>query len=61
MRESHVSQLAGHAAATLHNRWFILGGGNNARGCADLVSLDLGPLLRGSLPAADEARSRQAC
>ena len=42
---------AGHASAVLQNRWYILGGGNNARGCTNMVSLDLAPLVSSSSAA----------
>lgn len=32
---------AGHAAAVLGSTLYVVGGGNNARGCADMYSLDL--------------------
>ncbi|RMZ56230.1 hypothetical protein APUTEX25_002420 [Auxenochlorella protothecoides] len=38
---------AGHAAAVLGSTWYIVGGGNNAAGCADMYALDLGVLGRG--------------
>ncbi|KAL6782490.1 hypothetical protein ACKKBG_A06980 [Auxenochlorella protothecoides x Auxenochlorella symbiontica] len=38
---------AGHAAAVLGSTWYIVGGGNNAAGCADMYALDLGGLGRG--------------
>lgn len=51
---------AGHAAAVLGSTLYIVGGGNNARGCADMYALDIsnlgagGPLrwtLVGNTPA----------
>lgn len=39
--------LAGHAAAILGNTWFVVGGGNNTSGCADMYALDLSPLPAG--------------
>lgn len=38
---------AGHAAALLADTLFIVGGGNNSAGCADLAALDLGGLGTG--------------
>ena len=38
---------AGHAAALLSDALYIVGGGNNSAGCADLMSLDLGGLATG--------------
>lgn len=38
---------AGHAAALLSDALYIVGGGNNSAGCADLVCLDLGGLATG--------------
>lgn len=35
---------AGHAGALLGDTWYVVGGGNNAAGCADMLALDLGPL-----------------
>ena len=35
---------AGHAGSILANTWFIVGGGNNTSGCADMYALDLSPL-----------------
>ncbi|PRW20510.1 acyl- -binding domain-containing 4 [Chlorella sorokiniana] len=35
---------AGHAGAILGDTWFIVGGGNNTSGCADMYALDLSPL-----------------
>ncbi|KAK9808467.1 hypothetical protein WJX73_009555 [Symbiochloris irregularis] len=40
---------AGHAADVLDGRWYIGGGGNNAHGCTDLVSLDISSLGGGGL------------
>ena len=42
------SAPAGHAAALLGSTWYIVGGGNNAAGCADMYSLDLSPLGKGA-------------
>ena len=50
-------QCAGHASAVLQNRWYILGGGNNARGCTDMVSLDLAPLVSSSSAAEPQVRA----
>ncbi|KAL4424739.1 hypothetical protein ABPG77_000082 [Micractinium sp. CCAP 211/92] len=38
---------AGHAGAILGATWFIVGGGNNSSGCADMYALDLSPLGSG--------------
>ncbi|KAI7839120.1 hypothetical protein COHA_007124 [Chlorella ohadii] len=38
---------AGHAGAILGDTWFIVGGGNNTSGCADMYALDLSPLGAG--------------
>ncbi|PSC67948.1 acyl-binding domain-containing 4-like isoform X1 isoform A [Micractinium conductrix] len=38
---------AGHAGAILGSTWFIVGGGNNTSGCADMYALDLSPLGSG--------------
>lgn len=38
---------AGHAGSILGNTWFIVGGGNNTSGCADMYALDLSPLGSG--------------
>lgn len=35
---------AGHAAAVLGSSMFVVGGGNNSRGCADMYNLDLSNL-----------------
>ena len=40
---------AGHAASILGSTLYIVGGGNNARGCADMYSLDLTNLGGGSV------------
>lgn len=40
---------AGHAGALLGTTWYIVGGGNNAAGCADMYSLDVSPLGNGAL------------
>ena len=37
----------GHAAALLSDALYIVGGGNNSAGCADLMCLDLGGLAIG--------------
>jgi hypothetical protein len=42
-----MSPPAGHAGAILGDVWFIVGGGNNASGCADMYALDLSPLGSG--------------
>jgi hypothetical protein len=52
----------GHAAALLGDILYVVGGGNNTAGCADLVRLDLTGLARGlplrwSAVAAAEPRS----
>eukprot|EP00887_Chlorella_sp_A99_P000351 scaffold13.g351.t1 len=39
---------AGHAGAVLGHTWFIVGGGNNASGCADMYSLELSGLPGGA-------------
>ena len=39
-----VSIAAGHAGDVLGDRWVVAGGGNNAAGCNDTVSLDMSPL-----------------
>ncbi|GFR48456.1 hypothetical protein Agub_g10359, partial [Astrephomene gubernaculifera] len=39
-----ISPRAGHAGALLGATWFIVGGGNNVRGCTDLLAADLGGL-----------------
>lgn len=38
------SPRAGHSAAILGNRWYVVGGGNNASGCTDMAYLDLSQL-----------------
>jgi hypothetical protein len=43
---------AGHAAAVLGTTLYIVGGGNNARGCADMYALDLSNLGLG-VPSGD--------
>ncbi|EIE23784.1 galactose oxidase [Coccomyxa subellipsoidea C-169] len=53
---------AGHAAAMLGDRLYVVGGGNNSAGCADLACLDLSGLaagrpLRWSSVATAEPRS----
>lgn len=35
------SPRAGHSSAVLGDRWYIIGGGNNASGCTDMAYLDL--------------------
>lgn len=40
--------LTGHAADILDGHWYMAGGGNNATGCTDLVSLDISPLGSGT-------------
>ena len=52
-----VVLCAGHASAVLQTRWYILGGGNNARGCTDMVSLDLAPLVSSSSAAEPQVRA----
>ena len=37
----------GHAAALLGDRLYVVGGGNNSAGCADLCCLDLSGLAAG--------------
>ena len=54
---SYAVLHAGHASAVLQNRWYILGGGNNARGCTDMVSLDLTTLVSSSSPAEQQVAS----
>ena len=41
---------AGHASAVLGSTLYIVGGGNNARGCADMYALDLSNLGAGEGP-----------
>jgi hypothetical protein len=40
---------AGHAAALLGSTLYVVGGGNNAAGCADMYSLDLSQLPAGEV------------
>ncbi|MEW5304949.1 MAG: hypothetical protein WDW36_007522 [Sanguina aurantia] len=40
-----VGSRAGHAGAVLGSQWVIVGGGNNVKGCTDLLALDLSPLV----------------
>lgn len=42
----------------LGQTWYIVGGGNNSSGCADLVALDVSPLT--SVPAADASGEQGA-
>lgn len=51
------SSRAGHAGAMLGQTWYIVGGGNNSSGCADLVALDVSPLA--SVPAADASGEQE--
>ncbi|KAG2425945.1 hypothetical protein HXX76_013318 [Chlamydomonas incerta] len=39
-----VSPRAGHSGAVLGDIWYIVGGGNNVKGCADLLAVDLAAL-----------------
>ncbi len=39
-----VSPRAGHTGAVLGDVWYIVGGGNNVKGCADLLAADLSQL-----------------
>ncbi|KAG2435000.1 hypothetical protein HYH02_011998 [Chlamydomonas schloesseri] len=39
-----VSPRAGHSGAVLGDIWYIVGGGNNVKGCADLLAADLAAL-----------------
>jgi len=43
------SPRAGHAAAAVGDKWFVVGGGNNTSGCMDMLSLDLSELGTGTL------------
>lgn len=45
--EQICGACTGHAAALLGDRLYIVGGGNNSSGCADLVCLDLSGLATG--------------
>jgi hypothetical protein len=38
---------AGHAGALLGTTWYIIGGGNNVKGCTDMLALDLGRIAQG--------------
>jgi hypothetical protein len=40
-------RCSGHAAALLSEALYVVGGGNNSAGCADLVCLDLSGLATG--------------
>ncbi|KAI3430306.1 hypothetical protein D9Q98_004902 [Chlorella vulgaris] len=40
---------AGHAGAILGDIWFLVGGGNNTSGCADMYALDLSALEAGTV------------
>lgn len=40
---------AGHASAILGSIFYVVGGGNNSRGCADMYALDLSELGTGAL------------
>lgn len=44
VRGRRPSPRAGHSAAILNDRWYIVGGGNNAAGCTDMAYLDLSQL-----------------
>ncbi len=39
-----MSPRAGHSGAVLGDIWYIVGGGNNVKGCADLLAADLAEL-----------------
>jgi hypothetical protein len=39
-----VTPRAGHAGALLGDIWYIVGGGNNVKGCSDLLAADLSGL-----------------
>ena len=39
-----MSPRAGHSGAVLGDIWYIVGGGNNVKGCADLLAADLAAL-----------------
>ena len=43
-----MNECAGHAADVLDGHWYMVGGGNNASGCTDLISLDITPLGSGT-------------
>lgn len=40
---------AGHAAAMLGNQWYIVGGGNNVKGCTDMLVADLSLIADGEV------------
>eukprot|EP00197_Chlamydomonas_leiostraca_P012843 CAMPEP_0202861700 /NCGR_PEP_ID=MMETSP1391-20130828/3008_1 /ASSEMBLY_ACC=CAM_ASM_000867 /TAXON_ID=1034604 /ORGANISM="Chlamydomonas leiostraca, Strain SAG 11-49" /LENGTH=760 /DNA_ID=CAMNT_0049541129 /DNA_START=57 /DNA_END=2339 /DNA_ORIENTATION=- len=48
MQGPKVSARAGHCGAVAGDAWYVVGGGNNVKGCTDLLALDLRGL--GSLP-----------
>lgn len=52
---------AGHAGAILGTTWFIVGGGNNTSGCADMYALDLGPLGSGPVQVGGALTGRAWC
>lgn len=39
-----VTPRAGHSGAVLGDIWYIVGGGNNVKGCTDLLAADLSGL-----------------
>ncbi|KXZ49410.1 hypothetical protein GPECTOR_21g636 [Gonium pectorale] len=42
-----VAPRAGHSGVVLGDIWYIVGGGNNVRGCTDLLAADLARLAEG--------------
>eukprot|EP00798_Chlamydomonas_sp_ICE-L_P018082 gene18082-24505_t len=44
-----ISPRAGHSGALVGSSWHIVGGGNNVKGCTDLLALDLTTLEAGSV------------
>lgn len=42
---------AGHAAALLGSVWYVVGGGNNVKGCTDMLALELGGLTHAGTAA----------
>ncbi|KAL6746870.1 hypothetical protein V8C86DRAFT_1437567 [Haematococcus lacustris] len=42
-----VSPRAGHSGAVVGSAWYVVGGGNNIKGCTDLLALDLSQLPEG--------------
>mmetsp|Transcript_31138 Transcript_31138/g.69212 ORF Transcript_31138/g.69212 Transcript_31138/m.69212 type:complete len:720 (-) Transcript_31138:447-2606(-) len=44
-----VSPRAGHTAVIVDDTWYIVGGGNNVKGCTDMLALDLRNLGSGPL------------